>query len=190
MVVRHSRAGRGRRSTQDAGSGEIRGFVQHGWRVSINSRAPGLGFSLPQRLTAERDGRASSRALAGSCCVEHWQSVTRSRRWLGAGQAQPDAAHRRPAGRRLSRAADGLSAHRPAAIASRSRVREDGRDHPGRTGPAGVPEAEDLVVRAARALQAGDRHAAWAPKSPSRSAFRWAAGWAAAARMPPRRWWR
>jgi hypothetical protein len=24
--------------------------------VSINSRSPGLGFSLPQRLTAEREG--------------------------------------------------------------------------------------------------------------------------------------
>jgi outer membrane lipoprotein LolB len=35
-------------------SGEIRDFSQNGWRVSINSRMPGLGFSLPQRLTAER----------------------------------------------------------------------------------------------------------------------------------------
>ena len=41
---------------QDAGSGEIRGFSQNGWRVSINTRAPGLGFALPQRLTAEREG--------------------------------------------------------------------------------------------------------------------------------------
>jgi outer membrane lipoprotein LolB len=36
--------------------GEIRDFMQAGWRVSINSRSPGLGFSLPQRLTAEREG--------------------------------------------------------------------------------------------------------------------------------------
>jgi outer membrane lipoprotein LolB len=41
---------------QDGGSGEIRDFTQRGWRVSINSRAAGLGFSLPQRLTAEREG--------------------------------------------------------------------------------------------------------------------------------------
>ena len=41
---------------QDGGSGEIRDFTQSGWRVSINSRAAGLGFSLPQRLTAEREG--------------------------------------------------------------------------------------------------------------------------------------
>lgn len=41
---------------QDGGSGEIRDFSQGGWRVSINSRAPGLGFSMPQRLTAEREG--------------------------------------------------------------------------------------------------------------------------------------
>lgn len=41
---------------QDGGSGEIRGFTQSGWQVSINTRAPGLGFALPQRLTAEREG--------------------------------------------------------------------------------------------------------------------------------------
>jgi len=41
---------------QDGGSGEIREFTQDGWRVSINTRAAGLGFSLPQRLTAEREG--------------------------------------------------------------------------------------------------------------------------------------
>jgi outer membrane lipoprotein LolB len=39
-----------------ADSGEIRGFVQNGWHVSINTRAPALGFALPQRLTAERGG--------------------------------------------------------------------------------------------------------------------------------------
>ena len=38
------------------GSDELRGFTQNGWRVSINTRTPALGFSLPQRLTAERDG--------------------------------------------------------------------------------------------------------------------------------------
>lgn len=36
--------------------GEIRGFSQNGWRVAIPSRAPALGFALPQRLTAEREG--------------------------------------------------------------------------------------------------------------------------------------
>ena len=41
---------------QDSGSGEIRDFTQSGWHVSVNTRAPGLGFSMPQRLTAEREG--------------------------------------------------------------------------------------------------------------------------------------
>jgi len=41
---------------QDATSGEIRGFVQNGWHVTVNSRAPDLGFALPRRLTAEREG--------------------------------------------------------------------------------------------------------------------------------------
>jgi outer membrane lipoprotein LolB len=52
---------------QDAGTGEIHDFMQAGWRVSINSRAAGLGFSLPQRLTAEREG-ARLKLL-----VERWQ---------------------------------------------------------------------------------------------------------------------
>jgi outer membrane lipoprotein LolB len=51
----------------DAGSGEIKEFTQGGWRVSINARTAGLGFSLPQRLTAEREG-ARLKLL-----VEHWQ---------------------------------------------------------------------------------------------------------------------
>ncbi len=37
-------------------SGEIRGFTQNGWQVSIDARAPGLGFALPRRITAQRDG--------------------------------------------------------------------------------------------------------------------------------------
>ena len=52
---------------QDAGSGEIRDFLQNGWHVSINSRAPALGFSLPLRLTAEREG-ARMKLL-----VDRWQ---------------------------------------------------------------------------------------------------------------------
>ena len=32
------------------------GFDQLGWRVTVNSRAPAMGFSLPQRLTIEREG--------------------------------------------------------------------------------------------------------------------------------------
>ena len=51
----------------DGSSGEIKEFTQSGWRVSINARAAGLGFSLPQRLTAEREG-ARLKLL-----VEHWQ---------------------------------------------------------------------------------------------------------------------
>jgi len=52
---------------QDDGTGEIHDCTQAGWRVSINSRATGLGFSLPQRLTAEREG-ARLKLL-----VERWQ---------------------------------------------------------------------------------------------------------------------
>jgi len=42
-------------------------FDQDGWHVSVNSRSPGLGFSLPQRLTIEREG-ARLKLL-----VEQWQ---------------------------------------------------------------------------------------------------------------------
>lgn len=42
-------------------------FRQNGWQVSIDARAPGLGFSLPRRLTAQRDG-ARLKLL-----VESWQ---------------------------------------------------------------------------------------------------------------------
>ena len=41
---------------QDPVTGEIRAFRQIGWRVSIEKRAPALGFALPQRLTVTRDG--------------------------------------------------------------------------------------------------------------------------------------
>ena len=40
----------------EAAGGPIAAFEQNGWRVSINSRTPGLGFSLPERLTVEREG--------------------------------------------------------------------------------------------------------------------------------------
>jgi outer membrane lipoprotein LolB len=52
---------------QDAASGEIRDFVQNGWRVSINTRAAALGFALPQRLTAEREGTRMK------LLVDRWQ---------------------------------------------------------------------------------------------------------------------
>ena len=52
---------------EDAAAGAITDFLQNGWRVSIDSRAPGLGFSLPERLTAEREG-ARLKLL-----VESWQ---------------------------------------------------------------------------------------------------------------------
>jgi outer membrane lipoprotein LolB len=52
---------------EDGAGGAITDFQQDGWRVSINSRAPALGFSLPERLTAERDG-ARMKLL-----VENWQ---------------------------------------------------------------------------------------------------------------------
>jgi len=46
----------GEAAVDEGGGGEIRGFTQLGWHVIINTRAEGLGFSLPQRLTAEREG--------------------------------------------------------------------------------------------------------------------------------------
>lgn len=57
----------GEHTLNQGGSGEIRDFTQNGWRVSINARAAGLGFALPQRLTAEREG-ARLKLL-----VENWQ---------------------------------------------------------------------------------------------------------------------
>ena len=50
-----------------ADSGAIQDFTQNGWRVSVNSRIAGLGFSLPQRLTAEREGARLK------LFVERWQ---------------------------------------------------------------------------------------------------------------------
>lgn len=52
---------------QDEASGEIRGFEQHGWQVSVDTRAPALGFALPRRLTAQRDGARLRLA------VDRWQ---------------------------------------------------------------------------------------------------------------------
>ncbi|HTU65798.1 MAG TPA: lipoprotein insertase outer membrane protein LolB [Steroidobacteraceae bacterium] len=53
-------------------TGEIRGFMQNGWRVAINTRAPALGFSLPQRLTAERGGGVQGGARL-KLFVERWE---------------------------------------------------------------------------------------------------------------------
>jgi outer membrane lipoprotein LolB len=49
-------------------TGEVlQSFEQSGWRVSIDARAPALGFALPRRLTATRQG-ARMKLL-----VESWQ---------------------------------------------------------------------------------------------------------------------
>jgi outer membrane lipoprotein LolB len=55
----------------DDASGEIREFTQNGWRVSIDSRAPGLGFALPRRLTAQRIDLAGEGARL-RLLVERW----------------------------------------------------------------------------------------------------------------------
>ncbi len=52
---------------QDAASGEIHGFQQNGWRVNIDSRLPALGFALPQKLTATREGTRLK------LLIESWQ---------------------------------------------------------------------------------------------------------------------
>jgi outer membrane lipoprotein LolB len=43
-------------SVPDAQAGPVSAFEQNGWQVRIDSRAPALGFALPKRLTAEREG--------------------------------------------------------------------------------------------------------------------------------------
>jgi outer membrane lipoprotein LolB len=53
-------------------SGEIRDFTQRDWRVSVDSRIAGLGFSLPRRLTAQRigvDGQPARLKLL----IEKWE---------------------------------------------------------------------------------------------------------------------
>lgn len=55
-----------------ADTGEIRDFTQGGWHVSIGARAPGLGFSLPQRLTAERAESGNGPARI-KLLVERWE---------------------------------------------------------------------------------------------------------------------
>jgi outer membrane lipoprotein LolB len=67
-------------------TGEIRDFAQNGWRVNINSRAPGIGFSLPQRLTVQRvegpdqsqgqgngNGNGSGSGARIKLLVERWE---------------------------------------------------------------------------------------------------------------------
>jgi outer membrane lipoprotein LolB len=72
----------GEATVNAADSGEIRDFTQAGWRVNINSRAPGIGFSLPQRLTAQRvDGEGPGTGQAEGAAhgarikllVERWE---------------------------------------------------------------------------------------------------------------------
>jgi outer membrane lipoprotein LolB len=58
-----------------ADSGEIRAFTQDGWQVSIQSRAAGLGFSLPQRLTAEREG------VRLKMLVQRWRGQGKWGKW-------------------------------------------------------------------------------------------------------------
>jgi outer membrane lipoprotein LolB len=52
---------------QDAVTGEIRGFQQFGWKVHVETREPALGFSLPKRLTVQREGARLKLA------VDRWQ---------------------------------------------------------------------------------------------------------------------
>jgi outer membrane lipoprotein LolB len=64
----------GESSVNAADDGEIRDFTQDGWRVDIASRAPGIGFSLPQRLTAQRAGAESGPEGARiKLLVERWR---------------------------------------------------------------------------------------------------------------------
>jgi outer membrane lipoprotein LolB len=56
-------------------TGEIRDFTQNGWRVIVNSREAGMGFSLPKRLTAERAGEPGETARL-KLLVEKWGQVS------------------------------------------------------------------------------------------------------------------
>jgi outer membrane lipoprotein LolB len=51
----------------DIVTNEMTRFVQDGWSVTIEKRMPALGFALPQRLTAEREGARMK------LVVERWQ---------------------------------------------------------------------------------------------------------------------
>jgi outer membrane lipoprotein LolB len=56
-------------------TGEIRGFVQNGWRVSIESRAAGLGFALPRRMNAERvdaSPEAAAQTARMKLLIDRW----------------------------------------------------------------------------------------------------------------------
>jgi outer membrane lipoprotein LolB len=59
------------------GGDEVRGFVQNGWHVAIATRAPALGFALPQRLVVERMRDAAAGTAGGGArlklFVERWQ---------------------------------------------------------------------------------------------------------------------
>ena len=159
-------------------------FVQNGWHVSINSRAPGLGFALPQRLTAERDG-ARMKLL-----VRDTGSRERSMRsWSGAGQAQPDAAHRRSSRRRVSRAADRVSAHRPVRSHRNPRAGRR-RDRPAERAGRASRKPTIWWSGRPRALQQASGTRLGGGNRASGRRFRWAEGWAEAARMPPRPCWR
>jgi outer membrane lipoprotein LolB len=51
----------------DIATNEMTRFVQHEWSVTIEKRMPALGFALPMRLTAEREGARMK------LVVERWQ---------------------------------------------------------------------------------------------------------------------
>jgi outer membrane lipoprotein LolB len=51
----------------DVATNEMTRFVQNEWSVTIEKRMPALGFALPMRLTAERDGARMK------LVVERWQ---------------------------------------------------------------------------------------------------------------------
>jgi outer membrane lipoprotein LolB len=56
----------------DIATHEITRFVQRGWMVTLEKRVPALGFSLPQKLTAERTA-AEGEVARLKLVVERWQ---------------------------------------------------------------------------------------------------------------------
>ena len=159
------RGARGRRACgaarlQFGADGRLSRIEQGGWTIDYSDwqPQPALGIELPHRLNAA-PGRGAGCAWSST----HWQDGAARRerggrrdgwsRLAGAGQAQPVPADHRPPRRRLPRAADrvpaaGLGRPDPAAGPRRTAGSSAIGDS-----AAGVAEADDLAVRAAKLLQ-------------------------------------
>jgi hypothetical protein len=124
---------------QDAGSGEIQDFTQSGWRVSINTRAAGLGFSLPQAAHRRARGRAPQAAGENVAVTEmppiSFSAPAKLNLMLHVVGRRADGYHELQTVFQLIDLCDRIEI----------RVRDDGV-HCAAERAAGIPESEDLVV--------------------------------------------